>query len=74
MQFAIFGNTTCESAATQEPCAACRLDASGLQVTFLLNNDYYSMETASDWEEKIFIANVKSFNHLFGYKDDLKSD
>ena len=32
------------------------------------------METAADWEEYVFIANIKSFNHVFGYNDDIKDD
>lgn len=32
------------------------------------------MESAAEWEEKVFIANVKSFNHIVGYNDDLADD
>lgn len=73
MQYAIFGNITCDVPA-QGACSSCGVNATGLQPTFLLNNDYYSMESASDWEEQVFIANIKSFNHLVGYNDDLSSD
>jgi hypothetical protein len=27
-----------------------------------------------EWEEKVFIANIKSFNHIVGYHDELKPD
>lgn len=73
MQYAVFGNITCDTP-SQGTCSSCGVNATGLQPTFLLNNDYYSMESAAEWEEKVFIANVKSFNHIVGYNDEIHDD
>jgi hypothetical protein len=64
MQFAIFGNITClgDSGGTCDPC---NVSAGGLQGTFLLNKNSYSFETAQQWEDEVFIANIN---------DDLKED
>jgi hypothetical protein len=42
------------------------IEASGLQVTFLLYNNDYSKETAMEWEKNVFIRNIKSFNKAMG--------
>jgi len=33
-----------------------------MQLTFLLNKNVYSFQTAEDWEAQVFIRNFKSFN------------
>jgi hypothetical protein len=38
------------------------IDASGMQMTFLLMNNKYSSTNAMAWEKDVFIRNVKSFN------------
>jgi len=38
------------------------LDAGGMQFTFLLSHNEYSLVTAEEWERQVFIRNVKSFN------------
>ncbi len=73
MQFAIFGNITCEDG-SGTGCDPCVVDATGLQATFLLNKNSYSFETAQQWEEQVFIANIKTFNTLSGYNTDIKDD
>lgn len=67
---AIFGATTCVKD-DSVPCAPCRLDAGALEATFLLNNNDYSNPTAEEWEKQVFIRNVKTFNHIVGYQDEL---
>ena len=44
-----------------------------MQLTFLLNQNNYSQETAEAWEAKVFIRNWKSFNKALdnGYHTDL---
>ena len=64
LTFAVFGDSTCENEATE--CAACILDAGGMQMTFLLNNNEYSLETAEAWEAQVFIRNFHSFNYALG--------
>jgi len=71
MQFTIFGGLSCEVPKKNE-CSNCLIDASGLQVTFLLFNNDYSAATAEEWEKSVFIRNVKSFNHFMG--DDYHTD
>jgi len=41
------------------------IDASALQLTFLLQKNDYSIETAEEWERQVFIRNFKSFNKAF---------
>lgn len=65
MQFAIFGKLRCETPKKNE-CSSCRLDASGLQVSFLLYNNDYTAVNAEAWERDVFIRNVKSFNKAMG--------
>ena len=36
LTYAVFGGTSCEAGTTGK-CEACRIDASGMQLTFLLN-------------------------------------
>lgn len=73
MQFAVFGNITCDEE-SDVPCSSCMINATGLQPTFLLYKDSYSQSTAEEWEEKVFIANIKSFNKMFDYHADIKDD
>jgi len=61
LTYAIFGDTNCENVATE--CDQCILDAGGMQFTFLLNNNAYSIDTAEEWEAQVYIRNVKSFNY-----------
>ena len=72
LTYAVFGGTSCE-AGTEGKCEACRIDASGMQLTFLLNQNNYSQETAEAWEAKVYIRNWKSFNKALdnGYHTDL---
>jgi len=65
LTFAVFGGISCE-AGSEKPCEACLIDASGLQLTFLLNNNQYSLETAEEWERQVYIRNFKSFNYAMG--------
>ena len=37
-----------------------------MQFTMLLNHNEFSLETAEAWEAKVFIRNIKSFNHALG--------
>jgi Niemann-Pick C1 protein len=71
MQFAIFGKLKCETPKKNE-CSNCLLDASGLQVTFLLYNNVYTTINAEAWESNVFIRNIKSFNKAIG--DDYHTD
>jgi Niemann-Pick C1 protein len=70
MQYTIFGKLKCEGE-KQSQCSLCRVDASALQATFLLNNNLYQFESADQWEQKVFISNIKTFNKLFDYNTDL---
>jgi len=65
MQFTIFGGLSCEKKKKNE-CSECLVDASGLQVTFLLYNNDYSTSNAEEWEKQVFIRNIKSFNKAMG--------
>jgi len=65
MQFTIFGGLTCETPKKND-CSDCIVDASGLQTTFLLYNNDYSLINAEAWERDVFIRNIKSFNFAMG--------
>ena len=65
LTYAVFGGTSCEPGTTGK-CQACRIDASGMQLTFLLNQNNYSQETAEAWEAQVFIRNWRSFNKALG--------
>lgn len=67
---AIFGGTTCVKDSSQV-CAPCRIDATALMATWLLNNDEFSKPIAEAWEKHVFIRNLKTFNHLTNYHDKL---
>lgn len=73
MQFAIFGGLRCETPKKNE-CSSCLLDASGLQVSFLLYNNDYSMASAEAWERDVFIRSIKSFNKAMGQEYHTKLD
>ena len=46
--------------------------ASALQTTFLLNNNDFQFDSASEWEKNVFIRNLKTFNKVVGnYNIDL---
>jgi Niemann-Pick C1 protein len=49
MQFTIFGKLSCEG--VQSACNACKVKASGLQTTFLLNNNAFQFSSANEWEK-----------------------
>lgn len=49
LTYAVFGGISCE-AGTDKPCEACKIDASGMQLTFLLNKNDYSIDAAEAWE------------------------
>lgn len=66
MQFAIFGKLKCLEE-SKVPCSPCEISAAGLQATFLLNNNGYSKDTAKEWEKRVYIKNIKSFNSLVNY-------
>ena len=70
---AIFGGTTCVEDNTY-PCAPCLIDASAYMVSFLLENNDYSNPTAVEWEQQVFIKNIKTFNHVVNYKDELPKE
>ena len=72
LTFAVFGGLTCEPGTGGE-CQACKIDASGLQVTFLLNKNEFSLMTSEEWERQVFIRNFKSFNYALnnGYHTDM---
>jgi len=65
LTYAVFGGITCEPG-TQGQCEACLIDASGLQLTFLLYKNAYSLASAEEWERQVFIKNFKSFNYAIG--------
>lgn len=65
LTYAVFGGITCEEG-TDAPCEACLIDASGLQITYLLNKNDYSLASAEEWERQVFINNIKSFNYALG--------
>jgi hypothetical protein len=65
LTFAVFGGLTCEPG-TVGVCEACKIDASGMQMTFLLSNNEYSATTAEEWERQVYIRNFKSFNKAIG--------
>lgn len=74
LTYAVFGGLSCEPG-TSGACAACKIDASGLQLTFLLNNNAYSNGVAEEWERQVFIRNIKSFNHaITGYNDAMDNE
>ena len=71
MQYTIFGKLRCEGGGKETLCELCRVQASGLQATFLLNNNNYQFESADEWEKQVYIANIKTFNKVFGYSSEL---
>lgn len=71
LTYAVFGDTHCTNVASE--CDQCNLDAGGMQFTYLLNHNEYSLVTAENWESQVFIRNVKTFNYALGngYHTDL---
>ena len=71
LTYAVFGDTHCTNKASE--CDQCNLDAGGMQFTFLLNHNEYSLKTAEEWEKQVFIRNVKSFNKALdnGYQTQM---
>lgn len=65
LTYAVFGGQTCENTLTSA-CDTCDILASGLQLTFLLNSNKFSAFTAAEWEAKVFINVIKSFNYALG--------
>lgn len=65
LTYAVFGGIVCEEGTTGE-CEACLIDASGLQLTFLLDKNDYSLASAEEWERQVFIRNFVSFNYAIG--------
>lgn len=56
----------------ENECSACGLKASALQTTFLLNNNDFQFDSASQWEQFVLIRNLKTFNKVVGtYNTDL---
>ena len=49
LTYAVFGGISCEPG-SQAACQACIIDASGLQMTYLLNKNDYSLAAAEEWE------------------------
>lgn len=72
MQFTIFGKLSCVTPRKND-CSDCSVKAAGLEVTFLLYNNDFSSQTTQEWEKKVFIRNIKSFNKAMntGYHTDL---
>lgn len=64
LTYAVFGDTQCQNEVSE--CESCILDAGGLQFTFLLSHNEYSLVTSEEWERQVFIRNVKSFNYALG--------
>ena len=64
LTYAVFGDTHCTN--TPSECEQCNITAGGMQFTFLLNHNEYSLVTAEEWERQVFIRNVKSFNYALG--------
>jgi len=64
LTYAVFGGSSCEEGTSGE-CLACKIDASGFQMTYLLQHNVYSQKSAEEWERQVFIRNVKSFNKAF---------
>lgn len=75
MQFTIFGKLSCVTPRKND-CSDCSVKAAGLEVTFLLYNNDFSSETAKEWEKKVFIKNIKSFNKAMNtsYHTDLQDN
>jgi hypothetical protein len=73
MQYTIFGKLKCEGEKASA-CSLCRVQASALQATFLLNNNDYQFDSANEWEKQVYIANIKTFNKLFDYNPELQDD
>lgn len=65
LTYAVFGGIECEEG-TSGLCEACLIDASGMQQTYLLNKNDYSLASAEEWERQVFIRNFKSFNYAIG--------
>lgn len=72
LTYAVFGKTECEPG-TDGACLACKIDAAGMQITFLLQHNSYSETAASEWERQVFIRNFRSFNYALdnGYHTEL---
>ena len=75
MQFTIFGKLSCVTPRKND-CSDCSVKAAGMEVTFLLYNNDFSSETAKEWEKKVFIRNIKSFNKAMNtsYHTDLQDN
>jgi Niemann-Pick C1 protein len=65
MPYTIFGKMECVEPKENE-CSACGLKASALQTTFLLNNNEFQFDSASQWELNVLIRNLKTFNKVIG--------
>ena len=72
LTYAVFGDTHCTNKASE--CEQCNLDAGGMQFTFLLNHNEYSLVTAEEWERQVFIRNVKSFNYALNNTYHIEMD
>lgn len=72
LTYAVFGGIRCQEGTTGK-CEACLIDASGLQLTYLLNKNDFSLSAAEEWERQVFIRNIKTFNYALGndYHTDL---
>ena len=57
----VLGGTTCV-ADNSYPCGPCRWNASALFVTYLLNNDIFTLSDAEDWEKNVFEKSIDDFN------------
>jgi hypothetical protein len=75
MQFTIFGKLSCVTPRKND-CSDCSVKAAGLEVTFLLYNNDFTSETAKEWEKKVLIKNIKSFNKAMNtsYHTDLQDN
>jgi hypothetical protein len=65
LTYAVFGGIVCEEG-TEAACQACLIDASGMQLTLLLNKNDWSLASAEEWERQVFIRAFKTFNYALG--------
>jgi hypothetical protein len=71
MPYTILGKQRCVEE-KENDCSACAIIASALQTTFLLNNNDFQFDSASEWEKNVLIRNLKTFNKVVGtYNTDL---
>jgi len=58
----VFGGSGCVGDEKSDSCNLCRKTAKVLQITFLLNNNFYTNKIAEQWEKDVFIDEINKFN------------